>query len=89
VKHPIKIVVLQRAWNLIGRYSEDDKGVFTIHEPCFVIRRWGTTGGLGQLASEGPKQETILDKTPNVSGHKEALIFTIDVDEDCWKGMIP
>lgn len=83
--NPLRIIVLQRGWNLIGRFSEDEKG-FVIHEPCYVIRRWGTTGGLGQLAIEGPQQETILDKTPNVRGHIDALIFTIDVDESKWGG---
>ena len=88
-KPPIRIVVLQRSWNLIGRFSQDDRGVFTIHEPCYVIRRWGTTGGLGQIAEDGPTKETILDKTPTVRGHRDALIFTIDVDEEKWGDKFP
>jgi hypothetical protein len=83
--NPIRIIILQRGWNLIGRFSEDEKGNFIIEEPCYVIRRWGTTGGLGQLAIEGPQGETKLDKTPTCRGHESALIYTIDVDEAKWK----
>lgn len=86
-KHPIRIVVLQRSWNLVGRFSENN-GVFTIHEPCFVIRRWGTTAGLGQIAEDGPTKDTILDKTPTVRGHQDALIFTIDCNQEKWEGLL-
>ena len=90
-KLPIRIVVLQRSWNLIGRYEESPDGkTFTIHDPCYVIRRWGTVAGLGELAMEGPlkksDRETILDKTPTVQGHMDALIYTMDVNQDKWEG---
>jgi hypothetical protein len=56
----LKIVILQRGWVMIGnleRIGNDCK----LHNAS-VVRKWGTTGGLGELANEGPKSETKLDK---------------------------
>ncbi len=84
MKNPIKICILQRGWVVIGRFSKDEGGNFTIESPCYVIRKWGTTGGLGQLAAEGPLAETKLDKTPEITGFRDSVIFTIAVDDDRW-----
>ena len=51
LRSDIKIVVLQRGWVVIGRWSEEAEHI-TLTDAS-VIRIWGTTKGLGQLAVEG------------------------------------
>jgi hypothetical protein len=67
---------------LVGRHEETSNG-FIVHN-VYVVRVWGTTGGLGQIAEGGPTSETKLDKTPTVRGRFDAMIFTIDCDETKW-----
>lgn len=78
----LQIVILQRGWNIIGRYREE-KDEF-ICEDSKVLRCWGTTKGIGQLALEGPTDQTKLDETGTVRSLKTTVIARIDVDEDKW-----
>lgn len=55
----IKIILAQRAWVLVGRFRRE--GNHVVLTDAAVVRRWGTTSGLGQLAAEGPTPETVLD----------------------------
>ena len=57
---PIKIVILQRGWCMIGRFDRDGSDC-KLHDAA-VIRQWGTTKGLGQIAEGGPTDLTKLDK---------------------------
>lgn len=78
----IKIVVLQRGWVMIGRWSE--KGDICSLDDAYVIRRWGTTKGLGQLALEGKQSGTTLDKAGHVDFHRLTIVTTLDCKEDLW-----
>jgi len=78
-----QILVLNRSWNLVGDVEKD--GDFYLISNGSVIRRWGTTKGLGELAMKGPLSETILDPVSLVKVHKDQLIFTIDCNQDKWK----
>lgn len=79
----IKIVILQRGWVVIGRYEEDgDYGILT---NASVIRRWGTSKGLGELALNGKQSETVLDKAGTVRFQKLTSVAVIDCDETAWK----
>ncbi len=78
-----KIVVLNRSWNMVGDVEID--GDFYLVSDGAVIRRWGTTAGLGELAMKGKLPETILDPLPLTKIHKDQVIFTIDCDEEKWK----
>lgn len=84
---PIKIVVLQRGWVLIGRFERNGDQCF-LHKAS-VIRNWGTTKGLGELAEKGPTTGTKLDKCNGVVGF-EALtkILSIDVDQGKWENKL-
>ena len=56
----LKIVILQRGWCMAGileRNGNDCK----LHNSS-VIRKWGTTHGLGEIAKNGPTPKTELDK---------------------------
>ena len=82
-KGPIKIVVLQRGWVFIGRYSE--KGDLRILNNAYGIQTWGTTKGLPELVN-GATSSTKLNKCDGeISFHKLSELFTIDVNESSWK----
>lgn len=78
----IKIVILQRGWVMIGRWSQE--GDMCALENAYVIRTWGTTTGLGQLALEGKQPNTRLDKAGSVSFHQLTVIAMIDCREELW-----
>lgn len=79
----IKIVVLQRGWVMIGRYSKDEDTITL--ENAQVIRQWGTTKGLGQLAFEGPQSSTKLDKAGHVEFHVLTVVATLNCDDSKWE----
>jgi hypothetical protein len=78
----VQIVILQRGWVVIGKYSE--KGDEFLLEKAKVIRVWGTTKGLGEIAEGGPTSSTKLDDCPNVRSHKLTVIARMDVNEEKW-----
>ena len=82
----LKIVVLQRGWILIGRFKRDgDK--CALHN-AQVIRRWGTSKGLGELALEGKKKDTILDPTNGlVEFDALTMVLSISAKESVWPGL--
>jgi len=56
----MNIYVLVNHWCLLAK--ETSRTAKAIHlSDAYVIRRWGTTRGIGQLAIHGLRAETILD----------------------------
>ena len=82
----IKIVILPRGWNMVGYFSKD--GCNCKLENASVIRRWGTTKGLGELAEKGKLKDTILDPCGTVEFHELTVIATIACKESVWKSLI-
>lgn len=82
----IQIVILQRGWVTIGRYSEC--GNECLLENAQIIRTWGTTKGLGEIAEGGPTSSTKLDETPDIRFHKLTMIARMDVNEKNWNKII-
>lgn len=74
------ILVLQRGWVVIGEGSLES-GEWKL-ERASVIRRWGTTAGVGQLALEGPQSETIVDPCGSMRAHELTVVMAIDVTEE-------
>lgn len=83
---PIKIVVLDRGFVYIGRVDDVDDFTsdFVTINDAQNIQRWGTTKGLGELANEGPKTNTILNKVGTVVAPSRAVISIISVDQSKW-----
>ncbi len=73
-----QIVIAQRGWVFCGKVSRSENEV--VIEDASVVRRWGTTNGLGQLAAEGPTAKTVLDPCPPVRIHPLAVIATMDCE---------
>ena len=78
----IRIVILQRGWIYIGEYSED--GVECKLTNAKNIRRWGTTEGLGELATKGKQENTKLDEAGTVRFHKLTIVASLDCDNAVW-----
>lgn len=78
----VKILILQRGWVVIGRYGKD--GTEHVLTDAAVVRRWGTSKGLGQLATDGPQPNTVLDKAGTVRAHELATVLVIDADAEKW-----
>lgn len=73
-----QIVITEGRWNFVGNTSRDENGDLVISDTS-VIRYWGTTMGLGQLALEGPTDKTKLDPCGTVRIPASAVIATMDV----------
>ena len=83
-KGDIKIVVLQRGWVMIGRLEREGSEC-KLHNAS-VIRQWGTTKGLGELASEGKKASTKFDKCGGVVEFDYlTVVAAISVNEALWE----
>jgi hypothetical protein len=81
VPSTVKIVILQRGWVVVGRYSRE--GDMCYLDNARVIRTWGTTEGIGQLV-DGPTASTKLDKGGHMEFHILVVVNMLDVKEDKW-----
>ena len=77
-----QIVILQRGWVMVGELTKD--GVYFTLTNASVIRRWGTSQGLGELATKGPLSETQLEPTPLTKFHELTMIASIQCSENKW-----
>lgn len=79
----IYIVALQRGWVAVGRRTRE--GAEVRLSGAHWVRRWGTTSGLGQLATEGPLDGTRLDPAPlGIEYHYLAEVHRMPCDESKW-----
>jgi hypothetical protein len=78
----IKVVILQRGWNMIGRFQRE--GMDCTLTDAYVIRRWGTNKGLGQLAIEGMQSETVLDKVGIAHFDYLTVVAAFDCNQSKW-----
>lgn len=77
-----QIVIAQRGWVFVGDVERSGDDVTITKAQC--IRRWGTTKGLGELAKEGPKKNTVLDDMGTVRLHVLAVVASLDCEESKW-----
>lgn len=83
----IKIVVLQRGWVMVGRFERNGSEC-KLHNAS-VVRCWGTTKGLGEIALEGPKESTKLDKCHGVVEFDYlTVVCAISCKEASWKNVL-
>lgn len=81
VDSPVKIVILQRGWVMVGRWGRDGDDCWL--DGAKIIERWGTTEGLGQLVN-GPTSETRLRPAGRVEFHILGVVATLTCREDAW-----
>lgn len=79
----VKILICQRGFVFVGRVSRD--GSYLVAEDALNIRRWGTTRGLGELASNGPVVGTTqLDAAGTLRVHELSVVALLDCDDARW-----
>lgn len=81
---PIRIVIMQRGWSMVGRYELDPETQIITLTDASVIRRWGTTRGLGEIAEGGPTPQTELDPAGRVECHLLTTVAILDCAEEAW-----
>lgn len=79
----VRIVILQRGWVAVGVYSEDAQGRCVI-SPGAIVREWGTKHGLGELASNGPTADTVLDPFAEWRSHGLTVVGDMRCDSAKW-----
>jgi len=79
------ILVLDRGNVIAGDYEFTDEGQIITVKNGSVVRRWGTTRGLGQIAENGPTDDTKLDPlNRDAFVAKSALVYIVDADRSKW-----
>lgn len=78
----LHIVILQRGRVVVGNLTIDGDYGTLINAAC--VRRWGTTAGLGQLASQGPQKDTKLDPQPATKFHVLTSVEIIACNAEAW-----
>ena len=79
----LKIVCLQRGWVMVG-YLEKTGSECKLKNAS-VIRNWGTTKGLGEIAMSGPTINTKLDKCGGIVEFDYlTVVATISCEESKW-----
>lgn len=78
-----QIIILHRGFVFLGDVTRDGDQC-TIRN-AFNVRRWGTTKGLGELAMEGKKTNTVLDPAGVVRFNQSAEVGAIDCNAEVWR----
>lgn len=77
------IVILQRGWCVIGNLEKNGSNYSLFNGS--VIRKWGTTKGLGEIAKNGPTTNTTLDPIPETIFHELTTIAIIKCEKWAWE----
>lgn len=86
--YDLQIVILQRGWVMIGYLNRIDDKWFSLAN-AHVIRRWGTTKGLGEIAVGGPTSETVLDAcNGEVKFHELTVVAMIKAEGKRWEAVL-
>jgi hypothetical protein len=70
------IVVVEGGWVFLTDNLVGNESVYTLNDAS-VIRVWGTTAGLGEIALKGPTTETVLDFCGNPTVPKNKVLVMI------------
>lgn len=76
------IAVLERGFVYVGQCTVRDGWLHIEGARC--VRRWGTSNGLGQLATEGPHPTTRLDAPAAVAAPLPSVISLIHCTPEAW-----
>ena len=77
-----QIIIAERGWVFVGMVAREADHV--VIRDAAVVRRWGTTNGIGQLAEHGPQPNTVLDPCPTVHIFALAVVAQIECNETAW-----
>lgn len=77
-----QIIVLQRGWVVVGDVAKNADEVTVSN--CSIVRIWGTSNGLGEIAENGATSKTKLDKCPDIVVHPLSVVLYMNVNMDKW-----
>lgn len=77
-----QIVVLDRGFVYVGDVSVNND--FVTIANASNVRRWGTSKGLGELASLGPRPNTKLDPAGTVRAPMRAVVSLLECEAAAW-----
>ena len=77
IKLAKQIIVADRGWVFVGDVFSDVNGDKLINDTK-VVRVWGTTKGLGELALTGPTSKTVLDEAGTVRVPSRSVVAIFD-----------
>lgn len=80
--HGLCLIVADRGFVWVGEASTDADWVNI--KGGRVVRRWGTSEGLNELAVKGPLANTCLDAPADLKVSRKALIAIIPCEVDKW-----
>lgn len=78
-----QIVIVEGRWNFVGHTQWLENGMLRI-TGASVIRYWGTTKGLGEIAMGGPTSKTLLDRCGTLTIPAHAVIALMDTNAGKW-----
>lgn len=82
IDHGLAIVIADRGWVFVGQVKSDYEFVTITGARC--VRRWGTSEGLGELATKGPRPNTVLDAPADMKVAARALIAIVPCEAGAW-----
>lgn len=68
------ILVLTHGWVVYAPRAEKYPTEYVLHDSS-VVRIWGTTAGIGQLAREGKRDGTVLDPNDKITSVERAQVI--------------
>ena len=77
------IVIAERGWVFVGHCEIDE--AWCVVKDARVVRRWGTTRGIGQLAESGPTGKTKLDDGGTIRIPLTSLVAALDTEVSKWE----
>lgn len=80
----IQILVVDGGWVAVGPTTREGD-FYTVRQGA-TVRRWGTTSGLGQIASGGPLPDTKLDRLTLIRIPIARVSLMYDCNEEAWRG---
>lgn len=80
------LYVMERGFVLVGRpRPHQPDALFLTLDDVAVVRRWGTSAGLGQLATQGPTESSVIDPEPDgVEVSRLAIYRRIACNKEAW-----
>ena len=77
------LVVLPRGWVMVGEEASEKDNKLLLNNAS-VVRKWGTSEGLPELAQKGPLKNTILDGKCEMEFPMSSVIAKMKCNDDAW-----
>lgn len=78
----LELFILHR-WVVIGKPEAVSENEIIIRDAT-IVRTWGNSRGAGQLALQGPTNDTRLDPAGIVTVHPLCIVARIKCNEEKW-----